>query len=378
MKSIKMSNRKIHIVLGLMSGTSMDGLDCSLIKTDGVKYLKIINEYSYPYKSNYKEKLIYLINNLPQGKKNQIDYTKKNENFITDEIIKIIKKFLSKTKYNIKKIDLIGFSGQTIIHNPKKNYSIQLGSAQEIYNKIKIPIVSDFRKKDLIYGGQGAPIGCFYHKFLLEKIDKKAAIINIGGVSNISLLYKKRLLGYDLGPGNSLIDDLTYFFYKKKYDADGKYAEKGKLIEKVLIKFKKDKYFKKKYPKSLDKNHFNKILFDLKLFKANDAINTASLLTVHSILIGLELIKSQIKDIILTGGGRNNIFIYNKLSQTLMKKNIKLSKIDQYGFNGDMIEAQMFGYLAVRSVKNLPISKPSVTGVKKIISGGVLYNNSFD
>ena len=109
----------------------------------------------------------------------------------------------------------------------KINYSLQLNSGKDLYNKIKIPVVSNFRDKDLKLGGQGAPIGCFYHKYLINKINKKSAILNIGGVSNITLLYKKKLIGFDVGPGNAIIDDLVYFFYKKILMNNGKYAKKG-------------------------------------------------------------------------------------------------------------------------------------------------------
>ena len=277
-----MSNKKKYTVLGIMSGTSMDGLDCSLIETDGKNYCKIISENSYDYSIKYQNKLKKIIINLPKYKKEQINYIKKNENLINEEMIRIIKKFINSTKYNKKNINFIGLSGQTIVHNPKKKYSLQLGSAEKIFNKIKIPIVYNFREKDIYFGGHGAPIGCFYHKLILQKINKQAAIINIGGVSNITFLEKNRIIGFDLGPGNALIDDLTYHFYKKKYDKNGIYAKKGILIKTIYNKIKENNFFREKYPKSLDRNHFKIILDSLKNYDSNDAIRTASLITVFS------------------------------------------------------------------------------------------------
>ena len=368
-----MSKKKVCTVLGIMTGTSIDGLDCSLIKTNGEDYCQIIEEHSFNYSLKYKKKVIDLINNLPKEKNKQLKYTKEHEEFINKEIIKKINFFLKKIKTPKKNIDLIGLSGQTIIHKPDKKYSLQLGSGKEINEKIKIPVISNFREKDLSLGGQGAPIGCFYHKYLLKKINMRSAIVNIGGVSNITMFYKDNLIGFDLGPGNALIDDLVYYFYKIKFDKFGSYAKKGKLINDIFNELKKNKYFKKKFPKSLDRNHFLKILNKLKTYNNNDSIHTASLMTVYGIIRGVKLLNYKMNEIILSGGGRKNLFIVEQLEKELDKKNIKLTIIDKFGYNGDMIESQMFGYLAVRSYFKLPISLNSITGVKKSSTGGILY-----
>ncbi|MDC0192188.1 anhydro-N-acetylmuramic acid kinase [Alphaproteobacteria bacterium] len=368
-----MSNKKIYKVIGIMSGTSMDGLDCSLIETDGINYYKIMREYSFNYNLNYKNKLIEIIQKLPNSKNKRINYAKNNEVLITNKIFKIINEFIKKIKYKKKNIDLIGLSGQTIFHDPKNKYSLQLSSGKDLSKKINIPVVSNFRDKDILSGGQGAPIGCFYHKYLIKKININSAILNIGGVSNITFLLNRKLIGFDIGPGNAIIDDLVYFFYKKNFDKSGKYAKKGLLIKNIYNSYKKNSFFKKKYPKSLDRNYFKKYLDKLKMFKKNDAIHTASLMTVFAIINSISFHKIEINEIILTGGGRKNIFILEKLNEYFKEKKIKVSLIDKYGFNGDLIESQMFAYLAVRSIKKLPISIPSTTGVNNPISGGILY-----
>ena len=368
-----MSNKKIYKVIGIMSGTSMDGLDCSFIETDGINYCKIIKEYSYNYNIKYKNKLKKIVKSLPNSKNKRIIYAKKNETFVTNEILKLINKFIKKIGNKKKNIDLIGLSGQTIFHDPKNRYSLQLSSGKELNKKINIPVITNFRDKDIFLGGQGAPIGCFYHQHLIKKINKNSAILNIGGVSNITLLFKKKLIGFDIGPGNAIIDDLVYFFYKKNFDKNGKYAKKGFLIKSIYNSYKKNLFFTKKYPKSLDRNHFKKYLVKLKKYKKNDAIHTAALMTVFAIINSINFYKIKINEIILTGGGRKNIFILNKLKEYYKDKKIKVSLIDTYGFDGDLIESQMFGYLAIRSIKNLPISTPLTTGIKHPISGGILY-----
>ena len=366
-----MSNFNIYTVIGIMSGTSMDGVDFSLIKTDGVSNTEIIHEKQYKYPDKYRNKLKSIIDNLPKSQKNQTTYAKKNEKLITNEFLFYIKKFLKHIKPNLYKIELIGFSGQTIYHNPIKRYSIQLGSGKEIYKEINIPTISNFRQKDLLNGGQGAPIGSFYHKSIINKIKEKSCIINLGGISNITFTNKKKLISYDLGPANSLIDDLSDFFYKKNFDKDGSYASKGKKIDHILLEFNQDLYFKKNYPKSLDRNYFNIFFKKLIKYKANDALHTASMMTVFSIINGLKLLKYKIEIIILTGGGRKNLFIKRQQKKKLRLKKIKITNIENYGFNGDMLESQMFGYLAVRSIKKLPLSTPSTTGVISSITGGV-------
>ena len=370
-----MSNFKIYTVIGIMSGTSMDGIDFSLIRTDGLNFTKIILEKDYRYSNIYKKKLKKLIKNLPKTKKKQFLYAKNNEKFITNKFIEYIEKFTKIINSKKYKVDLIALSGQTIFHNPTKKYSLQLGSGKEIYKKTKIVVISNFRQKDLHNGGQGAPIGSFYHKSILDKIDKKACIINLGGIANITFANKKNLISYDMGPANVLIDDLSNYFYKKNYDENGLHASKGKIIINILNKFNQDIFFKKKYPKSLDREYFS-IFFDkLIKYKSDDAIHTASMMTIASIINGLKLLKYKIEIIVLTGGGRKNLFIKKNLKKELKSKKIKITDIENFNLNGDMVEAQMFGYLGVRSIKRLPLSKPSTTGVKFSITGGIKYGS---
>ena len=368
-----MINKKRYIVLGIMSGTSMDGLDCSVIETDGHDYNNILLEQTFNYSFKYIKELKKIIKYLPETKNKQLIYSKKKEIIVNNELIKIIKNFLKISENNKININLIGFSGQTIYHNPVEKYSLQLGSGKLIHKKTKIPTVSNFRENDLKNNGQGAPIGSFYHEHILKKIKGYNAIINIGGVSNITYIYKKKLLSYDICQGNALIDDLCYHFFKKNYDLNGCIAKKGEIIKEILNKYKKNDFFLKKYPKSLDRNYFNAYLKILKKQDPYNAVKTASMMTVIGIIENIKLINLNFDSIVLTGGGRNNLFIFNKIKERIKNLNIKVSKIDSYGLDGDMIESQMFGYIAVRSIKKLPLSLPTTTGVLKPTSGGRLF-----
>ena len=365
-----MKNSNKYNVLGVMTGTSMDGIDLSLIKTDGINYVKIIKEENYNYSLKKQMILKEIVNNKPIKISEIYKYFKFYENFVTKDIIKYIKKFVLKNK--IKNIDIISLSGQTMYHNSKKNITIQLGNGKNISDYFKIKVITNFREKDIINGGEGAPIGSYYHRYLLNIINKKAVIINIGGVANSSQIKNRMLISTDIGPGNGIIDDLANYFYNIKFDKNGYYASKGKIINKILNKFKKDDFFKKKYPKSLDRNNFDKYLNEMKKNKKNDSIATALSFTIFAIKKFIYYKKnSYLNEIILTGGGRKNKFLKKILKEKFNK--LKITKIDDYGFNGDLIESQMFAFIGIRSLKNLIISTPQTTNNKKPISGGKLY-----
>ena len=351
----------------------MDGIDCSFIKTDGKYFVSIIRENSYQYSQNYRNKLKKIIKFLNINKCFKKKYIKDYEVIVTNKFIQIIKKFIKESSIEYTSIDYISVSGQTVFHDPKNKKTIQLGSCKKIQNKLKLKIVGNFRDNDIKNGGQGAPIGAMYHKFILKKFSSSSAIINLGGISNISFVNKNELIAFDVGPGNTLIDDLMLYFYKKTYDKYGEIAFKGKLNKKLINIFKNDSFFKLKYPKSLDREYFRNYFKQLKKIKIEDSIHTASMMTVKGILLGLKILNKKTKTIILTGGGRKNLFILNFLKKELEKKGNKIILIDKLNFDGDLLEAQAFAYLAIRSVRNLPISYPTTTGVKKPTLGGIIY-----
>ena len=365
---------KKYNVIGIMSGTSMDGLDCSYLNTDGENSVKIICEKTYKYSTNYKNKLKKIIRYINKNKSlNKTKYIIEREHIITNKFIQIIKKFIKDYKIKYTSLDYIGLSGQTILHDPNNKITIQLGSCRKIQQTLKIKTVGNFRENDIKYGGQGAPIGAFYHKYILKKFSSSAVIINIGGIANICHFDKKILTAFDVGPGNVLIDDLMNFFYKKEYDNFGYLASNGKINKKIIDIYKNDKFFKLSYPKSLDREYFKKYFQKLKKINKNDALHTASIMTVNGIFLGIKLLNKEIKTLILTGGGRKNLFVANSLKKIFKTKKIKIILIDKLNYDGDLLEAQTFGYLAIRCVHKLPLSLPTTTNVKKPISGGKIY-----
>ena len=359
---------KSYYSLGLMSGTSMDGVDASIIKSDGkAQYKAILDKYfEYP-KSIFKN--LTMIRNKIKSLKDLKKYQKQIKSIekqITIFHAESVNKILKKTKINV---DFVGFHGQTIFHNAKKKISKQLGNGGMLSKIIKKTVFYDFRQNDLKNGGEGAPLTPVFHQMLGKKFNlNPVSFINIGGIINRTTIKDNgELFAKDEGPGMCLIDKWIRISSKKKYDENGNIARSGKLNKKIL-----NKYFN--FYKTLisDKKSYDTNDFDISFVKGLSLKNGAATLTYYtaSILINFFLSKrkSKIREkIILCGGGRKNKFLVD----ILKKYNKKIKLIDDYGIDGDFVESQAFAYLAIRSYLGLPISFPKTTGCKKPTKGGI-------
>ena len=359
--------------IGLMSGTSMDGIDVSIIKSNGEEFVQIIDNIYIKYTKQFKKRLKN-INKLCTSKE-ELNRLSKKINKLEEEITiqngKACKLILSRNKKI--KINLIGFHGQTILHKPKEGYSIQLGNPYLLSKLTKTTVVSKFRDNDILNGGQGAPLTPLYHKLILKniKVNLPSAIINIGGISNITYIDKyNKIYSFDSGPGNYLIDMWVNIKKKLEFDDKGLIAKAGKCDQKILKKLLRDPYYKKKYTKSLDVKYFK--LDYLKKLSLEDGAATLSMLTVDSICSSLNYFNKKPKVVIISGGGRKNKFITDNIKK---KMKSKILLIDKFNLNGDFIESQAFAYLAIRSFLKKNITYPSTTGVKKAVSGGLIYKN---
>ena len=349
--------------IGVMSGTSFDGIDISLISSDGKKYFKPIISSFYKFSLRIREKLLQISKNFNENQY-RIGLLNAIEAEVTQEYVKAIKAFISINK--LKKIDLIGIHGQTIFHDPKNKISIQLFNSNSLHNELKIKVVSDFRQNDLKFGGEGAPLVPIFHKMLVSHLDLEGNIIfiNLGGIANLTYIpIKGKLKAYDTGPGMTLLDQYVYLKKNKRFDRNGNFSLKGKTSEKVLESVLRDKYFNKKSPKSLDKLYFSLTPFEKLNFY--DACATISSFTGKSIL--REISKFKMDKVIVSGGGIKNRHVFNTLKKVLGSQ---LCIIDEFDLDKDFIESQAFAYLAIRSIKKLPISFPGTTGVSFPISGG--------
>lgn len=369
-----MTNSRHYLALGLMSGTSADGIDIALIKTNGENQilLKSFGNYSFSkeftkkMKKNFTKKI---------NKKNLKKKYKELEKEFTNLNYLAIKEFLKKKKINKNNIDVIGFHGQTISHNPQQGYSYQLGDSKRLSNLLKIKVVANFRDNDIKYGGEGAPLTPIFHYYLTKKIKKKICFLNLGGIANITWIdhtkQKKGVeetLAYDVGPCCSLLDDWVSFKTNERYDNCGNYAKKGKPNLKIVQTYLKNNFFLQKPPKSLDRSDFSiKILKHLSL---HDGSATLSKFIIECLKNSLTFLPSKPDLFIVSGGGRKNNYLMNQIS-TQIETRVKLS--EDFNWNGDSIEAYAFGFLSVRRLLKLPVSFPRTTKVLKPMIGGKIF-----
>ena len=246
--------KKFFNIVGMMTGTSMDGIDVSLVKTDGNNLIRCKKNFFYEYKNNIRNLLLDLYKKTIKeiyNEKSEYDY------IVTLEHLKALKQSSLLTN-----AEIIGFHGQTIYHNPKKGISLQLGNPKLLSKLTKKKIIFNFRDSDIQNNGQGAPLAPIYHKFIVNDLSLTlpTCVINIGGISNLTYVDQNDLIGFDAGPGNNLIDNFVRSNFNLYYDKDGMIASKGIVNNKFVKDFMNDTYFKIKYPKSLDNNYFKKYL----------------------------------------------------------------------------------------------------------------------
>jgi len=372
---------KFYTSLGLMSGTSMDGVDASVIKSDGKNnYEPIFNKY-FEYDELIYSDLLNLRNKINSIK----DLT--TNSYQIKELEKKITLFHAKiSKETIKSagidVDLVGFHGQTIFHNAQEEISKQIGDGNLLSSLLKKDVVYNFRENDILNGGQGAPLAPIFHNLLVNQnqIERPACVLNVGGIANITLVASKNnedLKSFDVGPGNCLLDEWVRRHTQMKYDENGKASNIGKTSE-VILNQAIDNFDNISNQKKLS---FDIKDFDLSFVKGlsyEDGLSTlvdfTAVIIYQSILKSIKIRENEKLLIIVCGGGRKNLSLMGSIRKRL-PKNISLKIIDDYKIDGDFIESQAFAYLAIRSVLKKEISYPNTTGVQKPCTGGVLVKN---
>jgi anhydro-N-acetylmuramic acid kinase len=378
---------KLYTAIGLMSGTSMDGVDVSLIRSDGInQFINVLDEY-FEYNESLQQQLIELrnlisnINDLKLYSSRLNELEREMTLFHSKIVIDISSKYQDE-------VDFVGFHGQTIFHNPEQKISKQLGDGKLMSQLVKKKIIYNFRQEDMINKGQGAPLTPIFHNLLSKKINENHQIdfpicfLNIGGISNITKIIKEdekledNIEAFDSGPGNCMIDEWVRKNSKNNFDENGSIAKSGKIDQLILIKAI-DNFQIDTFDKSLDVKNFD-ISF-VRGLSLEDGCATITNFTAYLIAKGIEhSIGNYIKPIkyLVCGGGRKNTFLIQSIKDYLShKQNVSLDSIDDYSLNGDYIESQAFGYLSIRSFLNLPISYPKTTGCKTPTVGGELVKN---
>ena len=371
---------KRYISLGLMSGTSGDGVDASVIISNGIDDYESIKDKYFEYDIKiYKD--IHELKDKINNSKDLINYATEISNLersITIFHAKIIKDLKMKDEDYF-----IGFHGQTIYHNSEEKISVQLGDAKLLHQLIKKKIIYNFRANDIANGGEGAPLTPIFHQLIVSK--KKMAlpigILNIGGISNITAIKRKigsqEFFSRDVGPGNCLIDNWIRKNSKNKFDKHGKLAMVGENNE-IIFEQAQELYANRKNKNKLSYDIND---FDISFARGLSLEDGARTLTNFTASIIGEVVmetilksKLKIKELLVCGGGRKNKILLEEIKKNL-EKTISIKNIDDYGLDGDFIESQAFAFLAIRSVINLPISFPNTTGCNIPCLGGELIQN---
>ena len=349
--------------IGVMSGTSLDGIDIALCDIDRDS-CTLIASREYPFPTKLKKRILKAIKNSIKIKDiGEIDHK------LGVMFAKSIDRFLKEIEIKKKQIEAIGLHGQTIWHSPNSSnpFTMQLGDANIITASTNIKVVTDFRRKDIALGGEGAPFAPAFHKFLFGKF-KRSAFLNIGGMANITIL-DKPLIGYDTGCGNVLLDIWINLHRNLPFDRDGEWARGGDLDYFLLENMLKDEYFSKPYPKSTGREKFNKkwIKRYTNRYEYNPQNVQRTLLELTAISISNELEKFDIKRVYIGGGGAKNRFLVERLKSILLNINIEIVP------DADMIEAMTFAWLGYKRVNRKKIKLKSVTGAKRNSILGAVY-----
>ena len=372
---------KNYYSLGLMSGTSMDGVDVSIIKSDGdIEFKGIFNKY-FEYSEDLHKNLISIRDKINSS--NDLKIHLKELDILQKEITlfhsKAVNEVVKEIDFNI---DIIGFHGQTIFHNADEKISRQLGDGNLLSQLVRKKVVYNFRQNDLKNGGQGAPLTPIFHKIISKniKIDFPFCILNLGGIANITAIESDEnstLVSCDIGPGNCLIDEWIRKKTRKKYDKDGAIAKIGKKNIVILNQaLDNHENLRKKNILSYDAKDFD--LNFVRGLSLEDGVATITEFTGsvlgEAILDFLNKLDDKTRTILVSGGGRKNLTLVESIKKNLLEKHT-IENIDNYGLDGDFIESQAFAYLAIRSCLKLPISFPKTTGCKEPSTGGVLVQN---
>jgi len=357
-----------ELYIGVMSGTSLDGVDIALCEIDETSCTLLASgEYEFP--QDLKEEILALISSTATLKQIGECDTKLGMLFA-----KCINDFIQKNALHVNNITAIGLHGQTLWHEPDSAYpfSMQLGNPNIVALKTGITTVADFRRMDIANGGQGAPFAPAFHKFLFADAKQKTALVNIGGMANISLLFEK-IQGWDVGCGNVLMDLWMQKTQHKNFDEDGAFAKSAQPDEALLDKMLDDDYFKQKPPKSTGREYFNKAWLQNKLLgfeHLSDAQVQRTLLELTAQTIANDVNKAQTSQLIVCGGGARNSFLMQRLGELC---HAQVHPSDTLGISSDFLEAMAFAWFAKKRLHKELLTLSSVTGAKKDSIAGAVY-----
>lgn len=358
--------------IGLMSGTSMDGVDIALIETDGDGKLAFGPTGFQPYSDADRVLLRQALDEAASlnDRKERPGTLALAERMVTERHAEAVETFLMDNDLSAASIDIVGFHGQTVLHRPKSRLTAQIGDGEALAARLKIDIAYDFRAADIMAGGEGAPIVPVFHRALVNAtgLTGEVALLNIGGVANVTFVSEgAEPLACDTGPGNALIDDLMLARTGAPIDRHGHMAARGRVNEAALLRLLAHPYFDQPPPKSLDRNAFR--LDAVKSLATEDAAATLTAFTAASVLRLFPHLPKPPQLLVVCGGGARNPILVREL---VMRLPCKVTTASVVGWSADALEAQAFAYLATRAVRGLPITYPTTTGAPAPLAGGII------
>jgi anhydro-N-acetylmuramic acid kinase len=358
-----------------MSGTSMDGIDVALIRTDGEKLVERGPALGFAYEPAFRKRLSEALE-IAKGIRNRGERPEdmgEIERELTHRHADAVNAFLSRFSLKREEIDIIGFHGQTVLHRPNKALTIQIGDGPLLARETGIAVVYDMRANDMAHGGQGAPLVPAYHAALAAGLTdyagKPVMFVNIGGISNLTFIGSKGdIIAYDSGPGNTLIDQWVEAHAGIPYDAGGAISSEGLVLTPLADRYLDHPFFTGSTRISLDRNDFRPP--EAHEVGLHDGARTLAYVTASAINLSMRHLPERPHLIVVCGGGRLNKVIMADISA--MSSGAKVAAAEAFGFNGDSMEAEAWAYLAVRSIRGLPLTFPGTTGVGAPVTGGVL------
>src|ERR1700743_683352 len=349
--------------IGLMSGTSLDGVDIAMIETDGKRVTAFGPSGYRPYTDVERRLLLQALTEAVHlhAREGRPGILLEAEQVVTKAHAEAIASFRSHNKIACEDVDIVGFHGQTVLHRPAKKRTVQIGCACALAKAIHIPVMHDFRAADVAAGGQGAPLVPVYHRALAQSLEREGPIVvlNNGGVSNITYIDGDTLIACDTGPGNALLDDFMYRSLGQRFDTDGRMAAQGKADAAWITQALSDPFFALPPPKSLDRNDFAKYV--LSGASPADGAATLTAFTAAAIAKVVPQLPKRPRSWVVAGGGARNLTMMRMLRERLYPATVEAA--DALGWTTDAIEAQAFGFLAARGLKGLPLSYPATSGL---------------
>ncbi len=358
---------KTYTSIGVISGTSMDGIDVALMRTDGHRVLSTGPSSISPYEPALQRRLVDVVADPARAEHNPLTLL---ETDVTVAHAAAVLRLLTENQINAREIDIVGLHGQTILHKPQQRLTRQLCDGAMAARLIGIDVVNRFRHADVAAGGEGAPLVPIYHQALATKLAHPLMVLNLGGVGNVTYIDGETVIAFDTGPASALIDDFMRQRRGVPFDQDGALAATGQIDHTVLAALMSDSFFDRAPPKSLDRQAFHACTAMIEPLSDADGAATLTAFTIQATAAALRHAPRVPARWLVGGGGRLNGALMRGLSQRL---GVPVDPVETVGWNGDTLEAECFGFLAVRSLLGLPFSLPSTTGVPSPMTGGVLW-----